>query len=221
MKHLRKRIIVSIIVFMIILSIMNISNAGLEVKEGTTAYVNVNVSESFDICYNLRDGTSTLGNCELDPHMATCLDWGAVAYLAHSRYGANSSNISTNTTGNKSGVMNMSGHTHTATMFENRNKTSSAATIYRYRLEEVLSDSNLSKYVDIISNNVNEETTKGRAIMEMYGWYGTTSEYFNANNTDSPMLARNGLFSVGQGSGTYPLSGYAKPNVTFRPIIWN
>lgn len=215
-----QKIIICLIIFIGIIAIANFSNAGLEVKEGTSAYTNVNISESFDICYNLRDGTSTLGNCNLDPHLATSLDWGAVAYLAQSRYGANSSNVSNNTTGNKSGIMNMSGGlTQTATLFESRNKTSVNATAYRYRLEEALQDDNMKKYVDVISNTVNADTTKGRAIAETANWYGDAYSYNNANNTDNPPIIRDSAFGVNAyGNGS---NGNAHSIVTFRPVIWN
>lgn len=189
-----QKIIVCLIIFIGIIAIANFSNAGLEIKEGTSAYTSVNISESFDICYNLRDGTSTLGNCNLDPHLATSLDWGAVAYLAQSRYGANSSNVSNNTTGNKSGVMNMRGYTQTATMIETRNQTSTNATTYRYRLEEALKDDNMKKYVDLIPYTSTAENTQGRALAETANWYGET--YSVPSNTDYPLIMRDGAFCV-------------------------
>ena len=186
--------------FVIIIAVMiccsTISMAGIEIKSGTTAYTSVNVSESFDICYNLRNGDSTLGICDLDPHLATSLDWGAVAYLAQSRYGANASSVSTNTTGNQSGVMNMNGYTQTATLFESRNKTSTSATSYRFRLEEALQDENMKKYVDVISNTVNPTTTLGRAIAETQNWYGASYSYNSGSNTDYPLIIRDSLFGV-------------------------
>ena len=125
-------IITTLIFIIILISINNYSYAGVEIKYGTTPYTNIDISESFDICYNLRDGTSTLGMNNLDPHLATSLDWGAVAYLAQSRYGANASTVSINTTGNESGIMNMSGYyTQTATIFESRNVTSNDAINYK------------------------------------------------------------------------------------------
>ena len=195
MKRLNKRII-AVLIFIAIIAIGNLSHAGVEIKEGTSAYTSVNISEAFDICYNLRDGTSTLGTCDLDPHMATSMDWGAIAYLAQSRYGRNASNVTDNTTGNKSGVMSLGSYAQTATIFENRNKTSGNATNYRYRLEEALADPNLSKYVDVISNTVDITSTKGRAIAETRNWYGATYSYNNANNTDYPIIIRDSLFGV-------------------------
>lgn len=216
-----KKIILSIIIFIILIGISNIANAGVEIKSGTTKYTSVNISESFDICYNLRDGTSTLGTCSLDPHLATSLDWGAVAYLAQSRYGANASSVSTNTTGNQTGVMDLAnGSTQTATLFESRNKTSIFATSYRYRLEEALADSSLAKYVDVIPNTVDSETTLGRAIAETKNWYGASYTFQNGTNTDYPIIIRDSLFGVSN-YGVYNTTGQAHSNVTFRPVIWN
>lgn len=211
------RFIICTLIFIGIISVSNLSNAGLEIKEGAPKYVNVNISESFDICYNLRNGDSTLGTCSLDPHMATSLDWGAVAYLAHSRYGVNGTGLSNNTTGNKSGVMSF-GWTQTATIFEDRNKTSSSAKEYRKRLEEAVNDQNLKKYVDVIPNTVDVNTTKGRAIAETKNWYAANYSFDNASNTDRPIIIRDSLFGV----NTYSyFNGQAHPSVTFRPVIWN
>ncbi len=220
MKRIKKlKYIMSILLFIGISMVANFSHAGVEIKEGTTPYTSVNISESFDICYNLRDGSSTLGTCSLDPHMATSLDWGAIAYLAQSRYGANSSNATTNTTGNKSGIMNMNEWTQTATLFENRNKTSTNATNYRYRLEEAVADANLRKYVDVIPNTVDVNTSRGRAIAETMNWYGLSYSFSNGTNTDYPIIMRDSLFGVNYShSNAY---GQAYSTVSFRPIIWN
>lgn len=216
---LKKIIYLIAMITILVLGTSTISLAGLEIKEGTTTYTNVNISESFDICYNLRNGNSTLGNTTLDPHLATSLDWGAVAYLAQSRYGANASTLSQNTTGNKTGVMDLSGYTQTATIFESRNTTSSNATAYRKRLEEALKDVNLKKYVDVISNTVNEETTRGRAFAETPGWYGGSYSFSNSTNTDAPIIIRNSVFGVINYG--FNNNGQAATNVTFRPVIWN
>ena len=65
--------------------------------------------------YYSQDDKETL-EVSISLHMATSLDWGAVAYLAQSRYGANSSNVTKNTTGNQTGVMNLDSYTQTATI---------------------------------------------------------------------------------------------------------
>ena len=165
-----KKIVFSL--FMIILIIIcssTISKAGVQIIDGATTYTSVNISESFDICYNLRNGDSTLGTNTLDPHLVTSLDWGAVAYLAQSRYGSNGTSLTAynnTSTGNESGVQDTGGYMQTATLFENRNKSSINATSYRYRLEEALETPGMEKYVDQISNTIDITSTLGRAIAE-------------------------------------------------------
>lgn len=208
------KLAISIIIFIVIASIAKFSNAGVEIKSGTTPYTSVNISESFDICYNLRDGTSTLGNCDLDPHMATSLDWGAVAYLAQSRYGANSSNVTKNTTGNQTGVMNLDSYTQTATIVESR----STSNTYLKRLEEALADEELKKYVDVIPTTFDNTTTKGRAMTETRNWYGDSTSWTSLG-ANYPVVIRDSLFGVSNGNGL--AAGQAHTSVSFRPVIWN
>ena len=218
---MKKQISLAIIIIAIIICTSTISTAGVEIKEGTDAYTSVNVSESFEICYNLRNGDSTLGTSNLDPHLATSLDWGAVAYLAQSRYGTNSTRLNdfnNTTTGNNSGVRELDGYTQIATMFENRNTTSSNAQNYRYALEQALQDESKKKYVDLIPsyNELSISTTLGRAMEETKNWYG--ANYSMSSNTDNPMIIRNSLFGV---FGNIYNTGEASDQVTFRPVIWN
>ena len=224
---MKKRVILFIMIMFIIIFNNNISMAGLQVVDGAAEYVNVNISESFEICYNLRNSDSTLGTNSLDPHLVTSLDWGAVAYLAQSRYGSNATALelfNNSSTGNESGVQDTNGYMQTATIFENRNKTSNNATMYRYKLEEALTTPGMEKYVDVISNTVDNTTTLGRAIAETIGWYGASYLFRNGSNTDEPLIIRNSLFGVstyvGYNGITY-YEGRAASNFTFRPVIWN
>ena len=210
------KIAISITIFLIIASISSFCNAGVEIKSGTTPYTSVNISESFDICYNLRDGTSTLGNCDLDPHMATSLDWGAVAYLAQSRYGANSSNVTTNTTGNKTGIMDLGSYTQTATILENR----STSNTYLKSLEEALKDENKKKYVDVIPTTFDNTTTKGRAMTETRNWYGANTSWTSLS-ANYPVVIRDSLFGVNNVYVSILAAGQAHTAASFRPVIWN
>ena len=90
----------------------------------------------------------------------------------------------------------MNSYTFTATMYENRNTTSSSATNYRYRLEEAIADPNMSKYVDLIprASSITAENTAGRAIVETRNWYGAT--YTITNSADYPIITRDSLFGV-------------------------
>lgn len=221
-----KKVIVSFIMIIAIIICSNtISMAGIQIIDKATTLTNVNVSESFDLCYNLRNGDSTLGKSNLEPHLTTSLDWGAVAYLSQSRYGSNATSLSSfnnTSTGNESGVQDTGGYMQTATMFETRNTTSSSATSYRYRLDEALQDENMKKYVNLIPTspnvaNVNVSNTLGMALAETQNWFGAS--YSFGNNTDYPVIIRDSLFGVSNYVGTS--TGQANSNLTFRPVIWN
>ena len=79
--HMKKIIISFIIVIAIVICSNTISMAGIQIIDKATTMTSLNVSEEFDMCYNLRNGDSTLGTNSLDPHLVTSLDWGAVAYF--------------------------------------------------------------------------------------------------------------------------------------------
>lgn len=223
-----KKIIITILFTLAILLIGNKSYAAIQVVKGGRLY-NVSASEAFEMCQEMAEtDTSTLGNHSgLQPHMATSLDWGAAAYLGQSRYGANSSSVSTNTTGNESGVMDMNVNTMTATMSAGRNTTSSYSVAYRKTLEDAIASPTLSKYVDLIEptsySQMTAENTRGRALSETTGWYSNTWEI--GSDKDRPMVVRwGGAFGVVYLS-IYSLSslchGAPASNVTFRPILWN
>ena len=200
--HMKKIIISFIIVIAIVICSNTISMAGIQIIDKATTMTSLNVSEEFDMCYNLRNGDSTLGTNSLDPHLVTSLDWGAVAYLAQSRYGSNATSLSSfnnTSTGNESGVQDTGGYMQTATMFETRNTTSSSATSYRYRLDEALQDENMKKYVNLIPtspnvSNVTVSNTLGMALAETQNWFGAS--YSFGNNTDYPVIIRDSLFGV-------------------------
>lgn len=221
-----KKIIVSFIMIIAIIICSNtISMAGIQIIDGAKTMTSFNISEEFDMCYNLRNGDSTLGTNSLDPHLVTSLDWGAVAYLAQSRYGTNATSLSSynnTSTGNESGVQDTGGNIHVSSMFETRSTTSSNATAYRYRLEEALKTPGMEKYVNLILtspniNNITVDNTLGMAIAETRNWFGAT--YTFSNNNDYPIPARDSLFGVF--FNYYFTSGEARDNVTFRPVIWN
>ena len=223
-----KKIIISfIIVIAIVICSNTISMAGIQIIDKATTMTSLNVSEEFDMCYNLRNGDSTLGTNSLDPHLVTSLDWGAVAYLAQSRYGSNATSLSSfnnTSTGNESGVQDTGGYMHVASMFENRNTTSSNATAYRYRLEEALKTPGMEKYVNLIPtspniNNITVDNTLGMAIAETRNSFGAT--YSFSNNNDYPIPTRDSLFGVINNYSFYYTTGEARDNVTFRPVIWN
>ena len=184
---MKTRKVLIVLSFMIMLIAIPKNNfAGIQIVplgNGISSYTAVSASEAFTKCYEMRN--NELKGYNVDPHMATSLDWGAVAYLAQSRYGANSSSVSTNTTGNATGVYNMNLHYFTATMAEERVTTNSN----RASLEAALADDNMKKYVDLIPLLPTLENSKGRAMVETKQWYGANYDV-ERKQKDYPLAGR-------------------------------
>ena len=75
----------------------------LQIKPNVTSWRNITSKNMFTVCQNLKNKQS---NNELiyfnkvdnvDTHMTKNVEWGAVAYLAHSKYGLNGQEIAINT----------------------------------------------------------------------------------------------------------------------------
>ncbi len=193
-----------IMLTIMLMTIGTISKAAIEVKKGTTPYTNIKVSDSYNLCYNLRNSDSTLGNNSLDPHLVTNADWGAAAYLGISAYGsvrsANGTSVTidgksyNSTTKNITGVINM-GKTYT--------QTSSLITGYTSNDNITTLKNNLStKYVETLGATAADATNNGRAFEETKGWYSSNAYY---PTTSYPVGIRAGVLGF---DGNYSGSGY-------------
>ena len=82
----------------------------LKIKPNATLWTYITLSNSFEVCKELKSTTqysryfNSVGN--VDTHMIKNVEWGAVAYLAHSIYGLNSQEIGINYISNKTGQCN-------------------------------------------------------------------------------------------------------------------
>lgn len=210
---------INIIMILTILLLTIKSNAAMEIKPGTSAWTNITVSESYQQCYDLRNSDTTLGKNTLDPHLTLNSDWATVSYLAASAYGG--VNNSTNgpqtaidgknyntTTGNASGVMNFGKTcTHTSALIDGIGRDD-----YAINLKNNLN----TKYVENINSSFTIETTKGQALKETYGWWGS-SQYFAWANTHAVIRSR--IFGIDNMNDT--AGEGAASSATFRPVIWN
>lgn len=214
---------VSIIMFLLLMLLTVKSNAVLkmEIKPGTTAWTNMNVSESYDYCYNLRNSDTTLGESNLDPHLTLNKDWGAVAYLAVSPYGnvTDKSGPTTNingqtyrtTTGNATGVLSFgSVYVQTSAVFEDVPINNSTTTSLIRNIN--------TRYVEKLNKETSIENTKGQAINETSGWF--SSNAFYNGTASSAILHRMDVFGYYLNDRYW---GYGGPSdqTTFRPVIWN
>ena len=222
----KKILVIGIITFMAIMLLPTISKAGVESKPGGTVWTNITISNAYKVCYDMRASTSTLGVNSLDPHLALNKDWGAVAYLALSTYGAVKDSIGptevsvpeakttyTSTTGNATGVMNF-GTTQTYLAGAHEIGLESAKESGN-RIELITNKE--SKYVELLPTSADVDSTKGMAISETQGWYRSAAGYCSVNY---PCLLRTGVCGFGAYSFN-DISGAASTSATFRPAIWN
>lgn len=103
MKKKIKLLIIFLLALIFIVCLNGKVNAAMEIKDGASAY-QTNASDAYQMCYDLRNPTSTLSKNSLDPHLTLNADWAAAAYLGLSGYGGATNNSATYTTGNNSGV---------------------------------------------------------------------------------------------------------------------
>ena len=103
MKTKIKLLMIFLLTLIFIVCLNGKVNAAMEIKDGANMY-NTTASDAYQICYDLRNPTSTLSKNSLDPHLTLNADWAAATYLGLSGYGGATNNDATYTTGNNSGV---------------------------------------------------------------------------------------------------------------------
>lgn len=217
MKNLKTKSIAIVFIVLLGITMSSISRAAVESKPGTSHYDDITASASYQLCYDMRNADSTLGNNSLDPHLTLNADWGAVAYLGASGYGAVRNNYGTDvkingknyksTTKNITGVMNMgyNNYSHTASLMGGNAGQSPEYTInLKNNLE--------TKYVE----NLLSDNTKGQAIIETQNWWDSYISY--PLNSLTPVAIREGIFGL---TRYYNSGESGGSSVTFRPVIWN
>ena len=204
-----KKILSIILIFLLLISINIMSYAGVQISEenpGTDW--KPTATNAYQVCYDMRYPTSSLGDNTLDPHLMLNADWGAMLYLGASAYGGISSSSATSSTGNETGVKDIQGtggYLYTSSNIEGGTVHAYFANIYNNKG---------TRYVETLPKNKTKENTSGLAISETSQWYGGNYGYsFSGVNT---ILIRTALFG-------YTSDGYygKANNCKFRPVIWN
>lgn len=186
---------------------------------GGAAWTNINISESYAECESLNSPTSTLGTSALQAHLTTDADWSAMAIFSVSQYGGATDNSPKTTTGNSSGIYNVSNCTQSTGILSTANKNSTP-----YISGLFNEDGSVKKYIKQWSTTRAETNFVGfqdSSAQGTYGWMGGNTDW--GTSTSYPVSIKNGLFGVGIGCGVFygSISGGAHPYVTFRPVIWN
>ena len=223
MKILKKELII-ILLFIAILIPINCSAVYIEIKPNTTAARQLTISEVYDLCKDLKNADTTLGNNNLDPHLTLNRDWGALAYLGMSVYGGITDVYSSSSTGNNTGVMKLSDYgSFTASILDGVTSNSDIA--------RLIEDQD-TKYVEKLPSEYTAENTRGQALYELVGKWGLNLAIVNSTY---PTVLRSSFWSSTRVQGCYSTkttSSVKKETLytiysttggsfAFRPVIWN
>ena len=210
------------------------STTAPRVKPGVSSLRNITVANMYNTgkVFRSTDYITSKGINQSDSHMMKNIEWGAVAYLKQSNYGlgitditinSNGSyytgggtgtsyktNIGQSTTGNITGVYDMSGGAWEYVM-GNYNKTagSSGLTVSGVPTE----------HIDIYSGNSVSASHLGDATGETAGWYSDYAYFVDSSN---PWFRRGGDSYPGDSAGVFGFyydSGEAYNNVGFRVVL--
>ncbi len=187
------------------------------VKPGITSLGNITVANMYSTgkLFRSTDYLTINGANESDTHMMKNIEWGAVAYLKQSIYGlgitditvnSNSSyytgggisasyktNIGQSTTGNITGVYDMSGGTDEYVMGNYNMQPSKSG----FTMSELA-----TKYIDVYEvTNINASHL-GDALGETAGWYNDYANFLDSM-FQSYWFVRGGAYSYGYGSGIF------------------
>ena len=203
------------------------------VKPGLYSVTAKTVSSMYNASKLFRstDYLTTNGANESDSHMMKNIEWGAVAYLKQSIYGLgitditiNSSayttgggsgtsyktNIGQSTTGNITGVYDMSGGSYEYVMGNyNKQAGNSGLTISTVP----------TQYIDIYSGTSVSASHLGDALGETAGWY---SDYYPNFDSSNPWFYRGGFSSEGVSAGVFSFfvdTGEGNLNYAFRVVL--
>lgn len=191
---------------------------------------NDNISESdiFVGCLNMNAEGNTYGlTKDSYPHQMKTSEWGAVVYLAHSKYGLNGRAIQNNnsTTGNEFGIYGMDGQTWEYTAGGNFDVIDSDFK-YNIEIQSALNIPDANSFPEKYFSRYSYTYGMGKdGITTVYGdaiyetsaqttgstsWNSKGSTYIDQ---DTPYFVVNGIF------GFSGLDGLAHNQISFRPVI--
>ena len=204
-----KKIIITIIIATMILLQSQVFATGGQASGTNDSVYNKTVSYMFELIRTMETSTGTLGKSSnidttnyvdssgngIDCHLEKNTEYGTITILAASEYGNKSSNDTTSTGANKTGVFQMNNGKveYVANTLQDTPESAKRANTYNRALTNAD-----SRYV-----NEYKSTTKysipGDGILETDGWGGST----NFVTTASPVFARGhyGFFGYNYGSG--------------------
>ena len=218
----------------------------LQIKPNVTSWRNISAANIFTACLNLTNSTNykTYFNnvSNVDTHMTKNVEWGAVAYLAHSKFGLNGKEIGINANSSyKTGIGNDGSSVYNTEVGKNSSTTKNVYGVYDmsggaweyvaacYKTENAtkLTDNKdtayINKYIDVYESY--DSPRFGDAVLETsFSSSGSTSwfsDYSYFVFSDSPVFSRGGYCNNGSGAGLFSFHynfGCADSLSGFRPV---
>ena len=224
----------------------------LQIKPNVTSWRNITSANIFETCLKLTSESnySTYFNsvANVDTHMTKNVEWGAVAYLAHSKYGLNGQEICINTnssykTGMGSGSTTSAGNTTNQYNKKTGITASTTKNVYGiydmsggaweyvagcYTQETSIFTSKtestfISKYIDVYSDYCIAKygDTVYETSSSSSGTNAWFKDYSNFVGSSFPAFKRGGYIGNGSGTGLFCFSldtGNAIINCGFRSV---
>ena len=217
----------------------------LQIKPNVTSWRSMTSLNMFTACQNLTSDSkySTYFNSKdkIDTHMTKNVEWGAVAYLAHSKYGLNGDEIGINTNSRyKTGIGNNGGSAYNTDVGKNSSTTKNVygiydmsggayeyvAACYTGYTNELTANTDtayINKYIDVYESY--NSPRFGDAVLETSSRSsGSTSWFSDSSGFVSsyyPVFGRGGGYDNGSGAGLFNFgydNGGSYYYSGFRPV---
>ena len=217
----------------------------LQIKPNVTSWRSMTSLNMFTACQNLTSDSkySTYFNSKdkIDTHMTKNVEWGAVAYLAHSKYGLNGDEIGINTNSRyKTGIGNNGGSAYNTDVGKNSSTTKNVygiydmsggayeyvAACYTGYTNELTANTDtayINKYIDVYESY--NSPRFGDAVLETSSRSSGSTSWFSDSsyfvNSSFPVFRRGGGYNSGSDAGLFNFSligGSSDGNLGFRPV---
>ena len=217
----------------------------LQIKPNVTSWRSMTSLNMFTACQNLTSDSkySTYFNSKdkIDTHMTKNVEWGAVAYLAHSKYGLNGDEIGINTNSRyKTGIGNNGGSAYNTDVGKNSSTTKNVygiydmsggayeyvAACYTGYTNELTANTDtayINKYIDVYESY--NSPRFGDAVLETSSRSSGSTSWFSDSSgfvfSSYPVFVRGGHYDDGSNAGLFYFDyfdGFSYNYFGFRPV---
>lgn len=186
---------------------------------------NISIGKASLLANNMIKENNIYGLTKGNSHIITNLEWGAIAYLTNSKYGINSNlinnnqnyknNLTNSTTGNITGVFDMSGKNMEFIM-GNFNQDAGKDKKDNSEFEE-FGNIKWPNAIDYYKGITSKNRILGDAIGETINWYNSSSNFING---EYPFIIRGGIVNSIPSIYNYDKStGSPNNNISIRTVL--